>query len=93
MCFDKIITKKFTDEVIIEYGIVKGSGCILLIKVGRDGDIYGYENKYLKISKNINEKYGFSIVVASNLTKTPVLVKTSLGVKKYIFSTSKDCFN
>lgn len=49
MCFDKIITKKFTDEVIIEYGIVKGSGCILLIKVGRDGDIYGYENKYLKI--------------------------------------------
>lgn len=82
MCFDKIITKKFTDEVIIEYGIVKGSGCILLIKVGRDGDIYGYENKYLKISKNINEKYGFSIVVASNFYTANCQVKCDTSCKK-----------
>ena len=92
MCFDKIITKKFTDEVIIEYGIVKGSSCILLIKVGRDGDIYGYENKYLKISKNINEKYGFSIVVASNFYTKEDSLENSIRLINEEFDSCREIY-
>lgn len=64
--FDKIISQKYGSNEI-EYGIVKGSSNeILLIKVGQGGSIYGYENKYLKIAKHINDKYGIGAVVSSN---------------------------
>jgi predicted esterase len=67
MEYDKIISRDFSDGIKIEYGLVKGScSRVLLIKVGQNGTIYGYENKYLKMAKQINEKSGISIVVASN---------------------------
>jgi len=66
MNFDKVISLKYGSNEI-EYGIVKGSGdTVLLIKVGQGGSIYGYENKYLKIAKHINDKYGIGAVVSSN---------------------------
>lgn len=57
------LTKDF-DE--IEYGIVKGNSTILFVKAGQDGSIYGYKNKYLNMAKNINKKYGISVICSSN---------------------------
>jgi len=39
---------------------------VLLIKVGQDGSIYGYHNKYITLAKKINNKYSISVVVSSN---------------------------
>ena len=55
-----------TNENSIEYGIIKGNEKLFYIKVGNGGSIYGYENKYLSIAKQINAEYGFSVLVASN---------------------------
>ena len=51
--FDKIIKSEFNGK-IIEHGIVQGDNTILLIKVGQNGSIAGYQDKYLKMAKNIN---------------------------------------
>ena len=50
----------------IDYGIIKGNNKIFFIKVGQDGSIYGYGNKYIRIAKNINKKYGYTVICASN---------------------------
>lgn len=50
----------------IEYGIIRGNDKLFYIKVGNGGSIYGFRNKYLCIAKQINEEYGFSVLVASN---------------------------
>ena len=51
---------------MIRYGIIEGSRTILFIKAGQDGSVYGYDNKYLKIARKINKKYGCTIICASN---------------------------
>ena len=66
MDYDKIIKRKFKDIAIIDYGIIKGNSVVVFIKVGQDGSIYGYDNKYLTIAKKLNEKYGYSVITASN---------------------------
>ena len=50
----------------IEYGIITGNELIVFIKVGLGGSYSGYEDKYLKMSSLLNEKYGCSVIVASN---------------------------
>lgn len=64
--YDKIIHSELEDITIIDYGILYGNNKILFIKVGYDGDMYGYENKYLKMAIKINEKYGYTVIVSSN---------------------------
>ena len=64
--YDIIIHSPFKDIAIIDYGIMKGSNTIIFIKVGQDGSIYGYENKYLKIANSINSKYGYTVICSSN---------------------------
>ena len=62
----------FCNSVQIDYGIINGkfniesSHIVVYIKAGLTGSIYGYENKYLKMAKNLNEKFGVSVFVASN---------------------------
>ena len=63
--FDQIIQRPF-DNKTIEYGIIKGNNIVVFIKVGLDGSIYGYKNKYLQIATTLHNKYGVSVVVASN---------------------------
>lgn len=58
--FDKII-----DETI---GFIRGSGKVLFIKTGQGGSIYGYENKYLNLAIEVNEKYGYSVFVSSSIS-------------------------
>ena len=66
MNFDVELHRKFKDILIIDYGIIKGNNNILLIKAGQNGSMYGYKNKYLKIGKMINEKYGSTVICSSN---------------------------
>lgn len=64
------------NSVQIDYGIINGkinddsSHIIVYIKAGLTGSIYGYENKYLKMAMNLNEKFGVSVFVASNPKET-----------------------
>lgn len=66
MKFDIEINRQFDKNIIIEYGIIKGNATIVFIKAGQDGSLYGYHNKYLKMAKRLNKKYGCSVVCSSN---------------------------
>lgn len=63
--FDKEIHSNFNDE-IIDYGIVEGNNIIIFIKAGQDGSLYGYQNKYIKMARRLNKKYGCSVICSSN---------------------------
>ena len=64
--FDKEIHSKFEDIAIIDYGIVEGNNIIVFIKAGQNGSLYGYQNKYVKMAKRLNKKYGCSVICSSN---------------------------
>lgn len=64
--FDKEIHSKFEDIAIIDYGIVEGDNIIIFIKPGQNGSLYGYQNKYIKMARKLNEKYGCSVICSSN---------------------------
>ena len=64
--FDKEIHSKFEDIAIIDYGIVEGNNIIVFIKAGQNGSPYGYQNKYIKMAKRLNQKYGCSVICSSN---------------------------
>lgn len=66
MNYDEITKSEFNNNTIIEYGIIKGNSIVVFIKVGQDGSIYGYENKYLIVAQKLNKKYGYSVIVSSN---------------------------
>lgn len=66
MNFDKEINSIFKENIVINYGIINGNSKIVFIKTGQDGSIYGYENKYLRIARNLNSKYGYTVICSSN---------------------------
>lgn len=63
--FDIEIKSKFKD-IIIEYGIIEGNNIIVFIKAGQNGSLYGYQNKYIKMAKNLNKKYNCTVICSSN---------------------------
>ncbi len=63
--FDNIIELHLAGETI-QYGIVDGSNTIVFIKAGANGSMYGYENKYLQIARNINKTHGYTVICSSN---------------------------
>lgn len=66
MSYDKTIKSLFLNVAEIEYGVIEGNSTIVFIKVGQDGSIYGYENKYLTIASKLNKELGYTVIVASN---------------------------
>ena len=65
MDFDKIIEKDF-NGIKMSYAYIYGNEKILLIKVGQDGTLRGKNDKYIKIGNRLKERYGISVIVASN---------------------------
>lgn len=63
--FTKILT---ADNLTVGY--IPGSARVLFIKTGQGGSIYGYENRYLDIALEVNEKYGFSVFVSATTIDT-----------------------
>lgn len=50
----------------IDFGVKAGNKKIVFIKAGLGGNLFGYDDKYLKIAHRLNERYGCSIISASN---------------------------
>lgn len=63
--FDKTVSLSQNGKEI-EYGIIDGNNTIVFIKAGLEGSCYGYENKYARIGRALNEKHGCSIIASSN---------------------------
>ena len=59
---------KFDEVIDDKYGVINGSKDVFFIKIAVSASIYGYQNKYLKIAKRINYKYGLTVIVAANLS-------------------------
>ena len=81
--FDIIFSKTIDGEEV-NYGIIEGNNTILLIKAGQDGSMYGYENKYLTIARNINKEFGYTVICSSNpLRKTNPLEQAMEIIEDY----------
>lgn len=63
--YDKCTSKTIGGEKI-KYGIVHGSEKIVFIKTGADGNIRGYQDKYLKMVHRVHERLGATVICASN---------------------------
>ena len=57
---------KTIDGERIKYGIIYGNEKIVFIKVGAEGSIRGYEDKYLKMAHRVNKRIGATVICASN---------------------------
>lgn len=62
-------THIFTDDNMT-IGYIPGSNKVLFIKTGQGGSIYGYENKYLDLAIEVNEKHGLSVFVSATTIDT-----------------------
>ena len=65
LSYNKIIYKSATGTKI-SYGIINGNEKIVFIKVGADGSIRGYQDKYLKMVHRVHERLGAMVICASN---------------------------
>ena len=65
LSYDKTTSKTVFGEKI-SYGIVYGNEKIVFIKVGADGSIRGYQDKYLKMAHRIHNRLGATVICASN---------------------------
>lgn len=60
------LINKMVDGEKIEYGIIYGNNKIVFIKVGADGNIRGYQDKYLKMAHSVHNRIGATVICASN---------------------------
>ena len=63
--YNKTIRKTVAGEQI-HYGIIHGNANIVFIKVGADGSIRGYQDKYLKMAHRVHDRLGATVICASN---------------------------
>jgi len=65
MKYDQKFKYSITNEEV-DIGIIDGNNTIVLIIPGQNTGLYGYEDRYLKLSKHINSKYGATVIISSN---------------------------
>ena len=65
LSYDKILSATVDGEKI-KYGILFGNEKIVFIKVGADGNIRGYQDKYLKMAHRVHSRIGATVICASN---------------------------
>lgn len=71
----------------LRFGVIDGNKTVLLIKVGSDGDINGYQDKYIEIAKEANRLYQVTVIICSNphkLDSESNMEKTLAFVKKHM---------
>ena len=66
MNFDSTFTKEAADGHTIDYGVLHGSERIVFIKSGRGSTCRGYEDKYVKMAREIHRKTKSTVICASN---------------------------
>ena len=65
LSYDKILSAAVGSEKI-KYGILFGNEKIVFIKVGADGNIRGYQDKYLRMAHRVHAQIGATVICASN---------------------------
>ena len=65
LSYDKILGATVDGEKI-QYGILFGNEKIVFIKVGADGNIRGYQDKYLRMAHRVHARIGATVICASN---------------------------
>ena len=65
LSYDKTTSRTVVGEKI-NYGILYGNKKIIFIKVGTDGSIRGYQDKYLKMAYRVHDRLGATVICASN---------------------------
>ena len=65
LSYDKIFSATVEGEKI-KYGILFGNEKIVFIKVGADGNIRGYQDKYLQMAHRVHARIGATVICASN---------------------------
>ncbi len=83
---------KFDEEIGDKFGIIKGNEKIFFIKTGANGSIYGFQNKYIKIAKTINYKYGLTVIVSANNEAVKTLENDFNVLSNYINENSEIYF-
>lgn len=71
----------------LSYGTILGNQIIVFIKTGLGGSIYGYENKYLQIAENLNNKFNCTVITSPNDKKTDFIEEMNF-VKDYAVQNS-----
>lgn len=66
MDFDFTTSMVTTDDVQIDYGILRGNNDIVFIKSGKGGSCRGYKDKYIKMADRIRTLYGNTVICSSN---------------------------
>ena len=69
-------------------GYIPGSNKVLFIKTGQGGTIYGYDNKYLDLAFEVNEKYGFSVFVSAATVDTKESFQRDIKTVEDTFGTT-----
>lgn len=69
MGFDEIISESYPDGTALEFGIIYGNDSVVIIKSGTGGSFHGYEDKYLKMARLLNDIYGCTVLCTSNVDK------------------------
>ncbi|MBQ2987738.1 MAG: hypothetical protein IJD59_01395 [Clostridia bacterium] len=88
----------------LEYGYLPGNEKVVFIKAGLGGNYTGYENKYLRIARNLHEKHGCTVISVSNPNDNRFGVKDDRAVlsealrkcgienpELYLFGNSNGC--
>ena len=83
--FDRVINYGY-DGFSVSYGVKLGDGKIVFVKAGLGGDILGYEGKYLRIAERLNERYGCTVICASN----PAEPKEQTAIDKHAIERLKE---
>lgn len=65
------------------YGIIRGNETIVFIKPGLGGSIYGYENKYFRISEKLNATFNCTVIVSPNEKKVDFDTEMEF-IKEYV---------
>lgn len=98
MDFDNIISRE-ADGVEIEYGVLVGGEDTVFIKAGWGGTYCGEDDKYLRFAAFLREKYGVSVICASNPEESRSSVDADVSViselargRVYLWGTSNGAF-
>ena len=60
------ISECVAEDLIVNYGCIRGNEIIVYIKAGLGGDYLGFKNKYLIMAQRLHKQYGCSVISASN---------------------------
>ena len=66
MDFDRTVELETEQGEPLTYGIVDGGSPVVFIKSGLGGSARGYEDKYVRMARMLNARYGSLVITSSN---------------------------